>query len=87
MGEDAGMAGKSGSRRSLRPHRAERWDYFVTIVDFRPLKEADDAFRAWLAEHRLDRADIGERNVVIDTGRGEAGPVRRYRVHRDAVPR
>lgn len=26
-------------------------------------------------------------NVVIDTGRGEAGPVRRYRVHRDAVPR
>lgn len=80
------MVGKSNSRRSLRPHRAERWDYFVTVVDFLPLKDADDAFRGWLVEHGLRRDDLDQRDVLIDTGSGDGGTVRRYLVHRDAIP-
>ena len=80
------MVGKSNSKRSLRPQRAERWDYFVTVVDFLPLRDADDAFRSWLVEHGLRRDDLDQRDVHIDTGSGDGGTVRRYRVHRDAIP-
>ena len=57
----------------------------MTVVDFAPLKQADDGFRAWLAEHGLARDDIDDDDLLIDTGRGDGGSVRRYRVHRDAL--
>lgn len=80
------MAGKSSSKRSEKAHRAYRSDYFVTVVEFAPLKEADNAFRAWLATNGLSQDDIDSADLLVDTGRGELGDVRRYRVFRDALP-
>ena len=59
----------------------------VTVVDFLPPQEAENAFRTWLVEHKLRRDDIDEHDLVIDTGRGDRGTVPRYRVHRDAIPK
>lgn len=80
------MPGKSHGHGWTKKFSAVRSDYFVTVVDFAPAAEADGAFRFWLVEHRLDRDDIAPGDLVIDSGRSEVGIVRRYRVHRDAIP-
>jgi hypothetical protein len=79
------MAGTSGSKRKRHPHPADRTDYMVTVVEFSTLREADDAFERWLTEHNLTRDAINPRDLRIDTGRGEGGDVRRYRVHLDVI--
>ncbi len=81
------MPGKSSSRRSEKAQPAQPSDYFETVVDFLPVKEADGAFKAWLREHGLTRDQLGAKDLQIDTGRGESGTVRRYRFFRDAIPR
>jgi hypothetical protein len=81
------MAGKSNSRRRRNALAAEREDYFVVVVPFLPLAEADVAFLSWLESAGLTRSDLAPRDVMIDTGEGDAGPVRRYRVCREAMTR
>lgn len=81
------MPGKSGSRRSWRRLAATHEDYLETVVDWLPLHDADRAFQRWLDESGLRRRDIAPRDLRIDTGRGETGSVRRYRVHLDVIRR
>lgn len=81
------VPGKSSSRRSQKAHPSERTDYFETVVDFLPVKEADASFKVWLRDHGLSRDQLQEKDVWIDTGTGETGPVRRYRIFRDVIPR
>lgn len=80
------VPGKSHGHGWTKKFSAVRSDYFVTVVDFAPVAEADGAFRAWLVEHRLDRDDIAPGDLVTDSRRSEGRIVRRYRVHSDAIP-
>ena len=53
-----------------------------TIVDFLPVAEADASWQLWLSSGR--EGSPRPEDILIDTGRGDTGDVRRYRV-KDAV--
>ena len=56
---------------------------YITIVDFCNVKEADERWREWQESRDLTR--LSDRDVRVDTGRGEDGDVRRYSIHKDRV--
>jgi hypothetical protein len=53
-----------------------------TIVDFLPVAEADASWQLWLSSG--PEGSLRPEDILIDTGRGATGDVRRYRV-KDAV--
>ena len=83
---DGAVPGKSGSHRSRSGWRAEREDYFVEVVPWMPIPDADQAFRTWLESFGLLQYGLPPKDVAVDSEQGESGELRRYRVFRDAIP-
>lgn len=81
------VAGRRRTESERRGENVHHADELVTVVDFQPLHRADAEFESWLDDGGLGRSDFGPRDLVIDTGPGETGSVRRYRVHVDALRR
>jgi len=80
------VPGKSSSRRKTKAHRAERSDYFQTVVPYMSPRDADAAFRAWLAEVGLTRDELSSKDLAVEDRDGEGGRKRTYRVYRYAIP-
>lgn len=81
------MPGKRDSRRQRRALRSDRTDCMVTVVDFMPRHQADEAFEVWLDEAGFSRGAIRPRGRAVDDEPGVRGGLRRYRVHYDLVPK
>lgn len=81
------MGAKDGSRKSHEVPAADRWDYMTTVVDFMPRRQADEAFEAWLDDAGFSREAIPPKHLVIEDGVSARGPVRRYLVHHDDLPK
>ena len=79
------MGGKDSSGK--REPGADRWDYMVTVVDLMPRRQADEAFEAWLDDAGFSRDAIPSKHLVVQDERGRRGPMRRYLVHWDSVPK
>ncbi len=60
---------------------------YVVVIDWTPLTNSVAEYRAWLAGHRLTGGDVDEDRVLIDTGRGADGDLRRIRISRGELTR
>jgi hypothetical protein len=80
------VPGKDSSRRRQRGQRADRTDYFETVVPYLPPADADAAFRAWLAGAGIARDALSPKDVMVEERDGAVGRERTYRVYRYAIP-
>jgi hypothetical protein len=80
------VPGKDSSRKRLKGRRADRADYFETVVPYLSPADADAAFRAWLAGAGIARDALSPRDVMVDERDGAVGRERAYRVYRYAIP-
>lgn len=61
---------------------------FVEVVPATTFAEADEAFRAWLENAGLQRSDLADEDIRIDTVRSPDGrSLRRFMIRRGAIPR
>ena len=61
---------------------------FIEVVPAAPFSDADNAFRTWLHESGLQRSDLADEDIRVDTVRGLDGrSLRRYMVRSRAIPR
>jgi hypothetical protein len=72
-------------RATAREHE-RRPDGYIEAVTWRPVKEADREFRLWLDFLRIEREELPDEAIRVDTGRAQGGDQRRYLVRPDAIP-
>jgi hypothetical protein len=61
---------------------------FIEVVPAAPFSDADESFRKWLHGNGLQRSDLRDEDIRIDTVRGLDGrSLRRYKVRGHAIPR
>lgn len=56
---------------------------FETIVDSMPETEANKAWLTWLRTHDIGK--VNPEDILIDTGKGENGSFRRYRINKSKM--
>ena len=74
------------SVRARERERERRPDGYIEAVAWRPVKDADREFRLWLDFLRIEREELPNEAIRVDTGRGPGGDQRRYLVRADAIP-
>jgi len=58
---------------------------FEVVVDFTKVETAERAFDQWLAARGRARDEFAPDDVLVDTGRGSDGDIRRYSIRRSAL--
>lgn len=59
---------------------------FVTVAEAASFSEADRLFDSWLVEQGLQRDDLAEHDLLVDSGRSDSAlGWRRYRVRKAAL--
>jgi hypothetical protein len=62
--------------------RVEAW---TTVIDFLPVADADASWQQWLSSHQ--GIVLRPEDILIDTGRGDTGDIRRYRISESVMAR
>jgi hypothetical protein len=60
----------------------EAW---TTVIDFLPVADADASWQRWLSSHHGSL--LRPEDILIDTGRGNTGDIRRYRIKESVMAR